>query len=43
MLAENLVDAYKPVQQCTTQDQVITNKEVDENYVNEPPEFDFGE
>ncbi|KAG2686940.1 hypothetical protein I3760_09G030300 [Carya illinoinensis] len=40
MLAENLVD--KPVQQCTTQDQVIINKEVDANDANESPEFDFG-
>ncbi|XP_041028492.1 protein PHOTOPERIOD-INDEPENDENT EARLY FLOWERING 1-like isoform X2 [Juglans microcarpa x Juglans regia] len=32
MLAENLVDTNKPVQQCTTQDQLsIKYKEVDEN------------
>jgi hypothetical protein len=42
MLAENLVDTHKPVQQHTTQDQIsIKYKEVD-NDVNESLELNFG-
>lgn len=42
MLAENLVDTHKPVQQHTTQDQMsIKYKEVD-NDINESPELNFG-
>lgn len=42
MLAENLVDTHKPVQQHTTQDQLnIKYKEVD-NDVNESIELNFG-
>lgn len=42
MLAENLVDTHKPVQQHTTQDQLsIKYKEVD-NDVNESLELNFG-
>ena len=42
MLAENLVDTHKPVQQHTAQDQPsIKYKEVD-NDVNESLELNFG-
>lgn len=44
MLAENLVENYKPVQQFATQDQPsIKYKEVDQNDVKESPAFNFGE
>lgn len=43
MLAENLVDNYKPVQQHPVQDQLsIKHKEVDENNTNESSELNAG-
>jgi hypothetical protein len=43
MLAENLVDSYKPVQQCSTQDQMsIEDTAMGENDISKSAELDVG-
>lgn len=43
MLAENLVDSYKPVQQCSTQDQMsIEGTAMSENDISKSAELNVG-